>query len=121
MARTAIPLADLVANGSIADPTYAAADATNGMKVVASEPERIILHVKNADTADKTVTIKAGANPPAWRSGLGDLAVNVVAGTNRFIGPFESARFEQVGNEIWIDFSAATSVTVAAYRWPVNL
>lgn len=119
MARTALTVTDLVANSAVADPTYTAADAANGMKVTAAELSKIILHVKNAGGADRTVTIKAGSsNPPAWRKGLGDLAVTVTAGTNRFIGPFESARFGNAG-DLNIDFDAATSTTVAAYKAPV--
>ena len=116
--RTAITPTAWLANGNVVDPTYTAADAVNGMSVAADETERIILHVKNGDTAAKTVTVKAGANPPAWRAGVGDLEVSVAAGTNQYIGPFESARFEQTGGALWVDFSAATSTTVAAYRLP---
>lgn len=39
------------------------------------------------------LNVKAGNNPPAFRSGLGDKAYSLTNGTVMWIGPLQSARF----------------------------
>lgn len=118
MARTALEVTAIAINGAVdtaATGVYQAADATDGLEIVFGEPERILLHVKNAGVADAEVTIKAGTYA---RSGLGAYAVTVPASGESLIGPFESARFEQPGDALHIDFDVDTSVTVAAFKLP---
>src|SRR5690348_14861783 len=99
MARAALAYSALVANGSLADPagTATVAGAGNGLQipsvpsagaVVTSKPEQTILRVSNASGGSGTVTIKAGSQPLAIASGLGDLVVTVANTTTQWIGPF---------------------------------
>jgi hypothetical protein len=127
MARTNLPLSSLVANGSLADPAGTAIDVTNGMNVaipttaIPSGPhlDKLVLRVANTAGADKVVTIKAGANPPAFRAGIGDLAVTVVATSGvRFIGPFDISRFAQADGSLNIDFGSGMTGTITAFMAP---
>jgi hypothetical protein len=75
---------------------------------------RQLLHVKNSDVADRTLTFPT----PATQDGLAiaDQAVTVPAGGEQFIGPFPGRTFNQSGvdaGRVHIDYSAVTGVTVA--------
>ena len=110
MPRTNIAVADSSQAGTTV--TYAAADQANGMAFTNTGEEQ--LRVKNADAAGKTVTI---ASPGQCNQGFThDLAGGVEAGTEEVIGPFPPARFNQSDNKVNVDFSAATSVTVAVTK-----
>lgn len=90
--------------------TYAAADAVNGMFFSNSGEEYLI--VKNGGTGAITVTVKS---VPCSHGRLGDAVVSVPAGADRTIGIFPRELFNQVGTTSTnVDFSSATSVTVAA-------
>lgn len=90
------------------DPVYAAANV-DGHAI--SNDGHVILHVKNAGTAAQTVTVVT----PRTVDGLdvADLAVPVPAGGERLFGPFPPGTFGRVAD---VDYSAVTSVTVAAFR-----
>ncbi|MGB7925580.1 MAG: hypothetical protein WCF57_20245 [Pyrinomonadaceae bacterium] len=124
---TSLTVTDLTANGSVTQPAAQAID-TNGTVPLAAEGahDRVLIEVVNADDAALTVTIKAGAESAgAGRAGIGDLAVSLAAtggaGDKKIIGPFESARFQQAGGALSVQFAAATgapNATVRAYRLP---
>lgn len=117
MARTAIPITSLPANAGTAPVAGTAADPTNGHAIAAgSDMRRILLHVKNTAAAAKNVTIKAGANPPAVRAGVGDLVISVPATTGERFVVLESARFAQANGDINVDLEAGTTGNQAAYR-----
>lgn len=118
MAATALAVTDLAADSNIADVAGVTPDAVNGNSVSGVELEQVMLRVKNADSASHTCTVKAGVYPPALSAGQGDLAVVVVNGTTRWIGPFTSARFAQADGSLLVDWSASTSVTVTAFVLP---
>ena len=109
MPRTAITATQLTRNGNVAAPTFVAADAANGMQLTAEIDSRVFLYVKNGAGAGITVTIKG-------RGTYNDLAVTVGATSDRLIGPFETAFYEQTDENFYIDFSSGTTVTVAAIR-----
>jgi hypothetical protein len=130
MARTNVPLTQHVPNSSVVTTPAGgtAGDAVNGhvVAVDAAWPgpalEEITLRVTQG-AGDRVVTVKAGANPPALESGLGDLAVTVSANTTRDIGPFTSARFLQKATAadaagLWVDLDAATNTTLRAVYTP---
>lgn len=108
MARESLSTERIVKDGLVATYTAAVAD---GHQVPWSE--RMFIHVKNDDTASKTIT----AQTPGQVSGL-DIAehtVDVAAGDEAFIGPFlAESTFKQSDGDVYIDYSATTSVTVAA-------
>jgi hypothetical protein len=73
-----------------------------------------VLHVKNGGGAPINVTCQT----PAKFAGL-DVAEDIVSvsnGSEKIIGPFSPAAFNQGAGEVYVDFSAITSVTVAAIK-----
>lgn len=133
MARTNLPLTTLAPNSSIAGPAGTNVDVTNGMTIAlpstaipaSPDSDTLFLVVNNTAAAAKAVTVRAGvgggATPgPAFRSGIGDLAVSVGAGATRWIGPLESARFAQLDGSINVDFEAGTTGTIIAAILPVR-
>jgi len=145
MARTAIA-AGLVALGRDTNalaPSAQAADATNGNVVPFTTGSSYgafgtLLKVDNADSSPHTVIIRAsgytGAASGAANSGIpapqntvltqstvGDLSVVVTNGTTRYIGPFTTDRFAQADGTLWIDWSAATSMTITVLQNPVTV
>lgn len=120
MARTQLAIQPLVRNGSMA-PTYSAADSANGMFVDFEDAGKVLIHVKNTNAATRDITIRSGSVgdlSEAWMSSQGDLTATIAATTgDRIFGPFESARFGNA-NQLWLDFTAATNVTVAAFELP---
>ncbi len=110
MPRTNISVVDSSQSG--ATVAYVSADQANGMDFANTGVE--LLRVKNTDASDKTVTIDS---PGQCNQGFEhDLAVVVELGTEEVIGPFPTARFNQSDNKVHVDFSADTSVTVAATK-----
>ena len=131
MARTAITLRSLTANGGIAAPTADTVDQANGMTLAIpttsipspSGMDRLILVVTNSAGSTPTVTIRAGAGGgatpgQAFRSALGD-SVITATGT-RYIGPFESARYAQTDGSLSVDFSSGFVGTITALMAPKN-
>jgi hypothetical protein len=122
MARTAVPLSNLVGNGSLADPAGTALDATNDHQIDVSvtHPEEILIRVTNSAASSHTVTVKAGgANPPAWRGGQGDVTATVSANTGvTWIGPLSSSRFLQAGNVLYVDIESGHTGTITAFKVP---
>lgn len=150
MARTAIAagVVTLARDTAVASGTQAA-DATNGNVIPFNPagspatygPFHVILVVTNGDASAHNVILRAsgytGAAAGAANSGLlgpaetvftqatvGDLSVAVPATSTRYIGPFTTDRFVQPnhtsGGELWIDWSAATSMSVVAILLPTN-
>ena len=53
-----------------------------------------VTSVSDIDNTSPHITIKHGDNPPAFRSGIGDLNITTDVNGTYFIGPLESARFK---------------------------
>lgn len=123
MPRTAVVPRSLVMNGNLigtsGSTTIDATLVTNGVSVTAAIPEQMVIRVTNTEGSTNVVTIKAGAYPPAWAKGLGDLAVTLAATTGvQYIGPLESARFLQADGTIWIDFETAMTGAIDVLTVP---
>lgn len=131
MARTNAPTHALTGNGSIAVPAATTADQANGMNVAlasgaipaAPGARDLILLVANTAASPLNCIIRAGvgggATPgPAFRSGLGDLTVQITNGTSVYIGPLESARFAQLDGSINVDFQAGFTGTITPLLVP---
>jgi hypothetical protein len=127
MARTNLPLSNLVANGSLTDPAGTAIDQANGMNVaipttaIPSGPhiDKLVLRVANTAGAGKNTIVRKGIDPPAFRQGLGDLTVQVPATTGvKWLGPFELARFVQADGSLNIDFESGATGTITAFMLP---
>lgn len=122
MARTAVSYSPLVANGHLTSPTGTTIDATlvtNGVVISKVDPERTLLRVTNTAGAAKNVTVKAGAGSQAWMAGAGDYVQSVGATTgNEFLGPFTSARFQQKGSMLYVDFESGFTGTLTVLKLP---
>lgn len=134
MARTAITLRTLTANGGIAAPSADNVDQSNGMTLalpttsIPANPnmDRLVLVVANTAGSAKNVIVRAGvgggATPgQAFRSGLGDLTVSVAATSGiSYVGPLESARFAQLDDSLSVDFQSGFTGTITALLLPKN-
>lgn len=118
MARTAVPYSTLVPNSSLADPagTSIASGAGNGGQIAKSFPEQTVLRA--VFTTAGNIVLKAGANPPAWAAGQGDLTIAVGTNGVMLLGPFESGRFLQADGSLIVE--TTQTVTLTALRVPRN-
>lgn len=95
--------------------TYVAADAANGMMF--ENDGKSLLRVKNADVAAKTVTV---VSVPCSHGRTKDTVRSIPASVEHVLGPFPPELFNQLSGtdkgKVYVDFSASTSVTVAAER-----
>ena len=147
MARTALTAAGSGVisaawdTGVAAPASPASADATNGNTIAFTVGAsygafQVLLVVANGDSSSHTVIIRGsgytGAASGAANSGIpspaatvfaqstvGDLTVTVTNGTTKVIGPLTTDRFAQSDGSLWIDWSAATSMTIYVIQLPV--
>lgn len=80
---------------------------------------RVVLHVCNGSDVDITVKILSGYVRAGLK--LADRVVEVGAGKSVFIGPFAIDIYNQSdggAGQIYVDYSAVESVTVAALLFP---
>ena len=126
MARTNLPVTNLVANSGVALSTTAI-DQANGMILAlassaipaASTSEQLVLVVANTAASPFNFILRAGAsNPPAFRKDIGDLTVSVTNATTKYMGPFDYARFVQSDGSLWIDFGVGFTGTIQALMLP---
>lgn len=126
MARTNLPVTAMTANNTTALSTTAV-DQANGMNLALASTaipspatsDELVLVVDNTAAGSHNLIIRAGAsNPPAFRSGIGDLTLAVGATTTLYAGPFDWARFCQSDGSLNIDFSAGFTGTIQALLLP---
>ncbi len=79
---------------------------------------RMLIHVINGATRTLTVTVEHGDNPPAVRAGVGGLQNAVAIATNAavFIGPLETARFQDEDGNINVTFTGTGGAAVCRAR-----
>lgn len=115
MPRTSIAVEEIPWQGGDNDLTFSAVDAANGMMF--PNDGKTVLLVRNADAAAKTVTVRAVPDP-FGRSV--DLALVIAAGKTAMVGPLAPVAWNQTSGadlgRVYVDFSAATSTTVACAR-----
>lgn len=130
---TQIPLSTFTSGADLND-AGTAIDVTNGMYIdlsstsipAANGSEDLLLYVTNTYSGGVgTVTVKAGVGGgatagAAMRAGLGDYTSgNLTASTGTaFIGPFESSRFIQSNDRLFLDFSASMTGKIYALLIP---
>lgn len=120
-AHTAITVQAPAQYNGISNLTLTAADSVNGMMFV--NDGRTILVVLNNDVSSKTVTI---VSVPDENGRTGDIVLTVPAAVGGFPGvaitdQLPTALFTQQATDpgnVYVTFSAATSVKVAAVRIP---
>lgn len=115
MARTAIPVTQAPAQGGIANLTFTAADAVNGMMY--DNDGLTVVVVKNTGAGACTVTARSVADEAGRTQDLA-LIVPITTGIG-FIAPLRRAWWNQraadVG-KVYLDFSTATGVSVAVLQ-----
>ncbi len=116
MARTALPITTTVNAGSA--PTATAIDPTNHhvINLGTTPAEDVLVLVNNTFAGTKTVTIKAGANPPALGAGQGDLVITCAASTNAIPIVIDSSRFAQADGSINLDIAASMTGTIIVQK-----
>lgn len=125
MARTALTPTVLTANTSTADPAGDDLDATNSHVFTPTSPlDEYLIRVTNTTASTKTLTVKAGDNPPADAAGAGDLVVSLTAGNVtaqvKWVGPLTSSRFIQNDGTVNLDVASAMTGKIAVFRVPRN-
>jgi hypothetical protein len=111
MARTDISAVQAVTTAGIT-PTFDAANASGG-QMFANNGRRI-LRVKNGSGSAVTVTVNIPATLDGVAPANGGKQITVPATTgDMVIGPFPSTTYNQADGKVYVDFSAATSVTLA--------
>jgi hypothetical protein len=114
MARTSLARQQLADTGLSA--AYSPA-VTEGHAV--ENNGKVILHVCNDSEEDITVKILSGYVRAGLK--LADREVSIEAGKQKFIGPFVTDIYNQSdggAGQIYVDYSAIESVTVAALLFP---
>jgi hypothetical protein len=119
MARDAVAITPLASGAGTTNPAGTAITPANGANIPnTGDTSRLVVRVTNTNGTQRTVTFKAGASPPAVRSGLGDLAVVVPATTGDKLVVLESARFAKADGSIDVDFEASMAGVISAVRIP---
>lgn len=114
MARTALTVNTISRTGVDSADTLAAANADGHYVQNGGD---VFLEVLNANASTCTVTVQT----PRTIDGLAvaEMTVDVAQNERMLIGPFPPLTFNQTGTNagcIYVDFSAVTDVTIAAWR-----
>lgn len=122
---TAIVVADLTMDTGDDEQTAQTLDtgtADVSLKTdTADDLDRVIVEVTNTAAGALVVTVDAGAQPPAWRNGLGATADKSLAQNDVAIfGPFDTSRFAQADGTVQMTFAPAATIaaTFKAYKLP---
>ena len=119
MARDAVTVTALTSNAINTNPAGTSINPTNGANIAGvGNTNRLLVRVTNTNGTNRVVTFKAGANPPAARKGLGDLAITVPATTGDVLVVLESSRFVKADGSIDVDFGASMAGIISAVRLP---
>lgn len=122
MPRTAVAYTPFVPNGHLTDPAGTTIDSTlvtNGVVINNVDPERTLIRVTNTSGAAKNVTVKTGTGTQSWMAGQGDstTAVALTSGVE-WLGPFTSARFQQDGSKLYVDFVSGHTGAITVFKLP---
>jgi len=104
MARIALTASTTARSGVVA--TYDSFNTGDGNYF--TNNQNTILHVKNADAADKNILIISQKTEDG--KAIKDQVVTVAAGTERFIGPFSNALYG-TGGLVYVDSYSAAGIT----------
>lgn len=116
MARTLITLNTIPQNGLSLDAvTFTNGDSANDMYFV--NDGNTILIAKNADAGAHAGSLVSVADQFGR---TGDDPFSIAAGATLVAGPFPASLWNQAGGIMHVDFTTATSVTIAAVKLPVK-
>lgn len=100
----------------------AASAASSGGDTVKNVAGDVVLMVTNGGGSSIDVTITAQKTSKAvdgyGTMTKGDAVVSVAAGATKIIGPFATEAFNNSSQNLEIDYSSATSVTISAIKVP---
>lgn len=98
-------------------PTYVAA-ANDDFITPGSSDSKLLLHIKNGDTAEHTLTIDDvnSEAPPGALTFDPDVAIVVPAGEERLVNLSQLHRFTDVNGDIALNWSLITSMSVGVFR-----
>lgn len=99
-------------------PNYAAASAGGDTVPVLETDRKLLLHVKNGDAAQHSVTIDdvRSVAPSGAQSYNPDPQISVPAGGERLIQLTQLGRFRDGNGNINLSWSASTGMTFAVFR-----
>lgn len=111
MARINLAVSTITHSGLV--NALAAANA-DGYYMTNDGDKRTFLEVANGGGSPITLTIQSTAT----RDGLAvaDKTVEIAAGQRVNVGPFKPSLYNRPDDTIYIDFTAVTSVTIAAFK-----
>jgi hypothetical protein len=117
---------DLTQNGSIAQPAVQTVDTNGTINCATNKMDRLFLELVNLAANAITVTVKAGASPPALLALDTALVVGATGGgtDKKIFGPFESGRFIKADGTFDVNFLAAAgapNLQVRVYRLPKQI
>jgi hypothetical protein len=117
VARDLIPIVTGVINAATAQGAGVTITPANGAYInAAGMTDQLVLLVDQTYAGSKNLTLKAGVNPPGFRSGIGD---TVLALTQAKWWLFiESARYVQADGTINIDCETGMTGTIFCVRVP---
>lgn len=113
-----------LAAGATVKPSVDTIDTANtsaGVPVaVPAGCNQLLVHIKqtNSGSGTQTFTVKAGANPPAFRGGLGNLVLTDVAKAAEYFLRLEAARFMQADGTIRFLIAAPSATNLG---WEVEI
>lgn len=110
MARTDLTVQQVVSTGLT--PATEAVNFPDGEMFL--NDGHVFLRVVNGSGAGLTVTILTAQTVDGLD--VADRAVSVPAGQERWIGPLSQTVYNQSDGKVYADFSAGTTITVAAIR-----
>ena len=93
-------------------------ETTLGNRILVGPHQKILLLVHlSASTSNDTVKVLAGANPPAFRGGIGDCVYTSTGGAKELYMLLETARFADDDGYIHLTFPTHVSLagTLEAY------
>lgn len=112
MARTALTVNAVSETGTTLSASAANVDGHS--LVNTARANKLFLYVNNGSGVSVNVTIQT---PQTVRGlAVADQVIAVGAGVEKIIGPFDASFYNQADGTVYVDFSAVTSVTVAAFR-----
>jgi len=111
----ATPLAVQTINQDAVDPTYTAVDKTNGN--IFTNNGKTFVHIVAAADAGATVTATFNCVNPCNYGTDHDVVEDITVGTDKMIGPFQTARYNDTDGKVTITYAGgftAAKVTQAA-------
>ena len=114
MARTNVPVVTLTRDG-LTTPGTTAVDVANGHELAYIDSSDFFIEVNNTAGTAKNVTLRRGSVELA-PGAMQDLVLQVPNAARRFLGPFDTARFAQVGGKVNVDLESGFTGTIGAYE-----